>query len=287
MTTHYMDEAEFCDRIAIMDQGRIVVLDTPEALKAQRRRRPGADRDRRRRRGDRRAARALRHRGAGRPRARSRSTSPPARSSCRACSPSWACRSARSASRARRSTTSSCPTPARRSATPRSPGGKHGQPHDRCRRWAGPAMSADRAAGRPRRRAAPDVIRVTRAAAQLAQRAARDQDRLAARADPLPQRPDADRHLARPAAAVPVRARLGPAAALARPAPTASTSRPSSTPGVLCISVMFTAMFSAASIVWDREFGFLREMMVAPMPAQLDRHRQVPRRRHGREPARA
>jgi ABC-2 type transport system permease protein len=29
--------------------------------------------------------------------------------------------------------------------------------------------------------------------------------------------------------------------------------------------VMFTAMFSAASIVWDREFGFLREMMVAPV----------------------
>jgi ABC-2 type transport system permease protein len=28
---------------------------------------------------------------------------------------------------------------------------------------------------------------------------------------------------------------------------------------------MFTAMFSAASIVWDREFGFLREMMVAPV----------------------
>ncbi|MFS2294251.1 MAG: ATP-binding cassette domain-containing protein [Actinomadura sp.] len=34
MTTHYMDEAEFCDRIAIMDQGTIVALDTPEALKA-------------------------------------------------------------------------------------------------------------------------------------------------------------------------------------------------------------------------------------------------------------
>jgi ABC-2 type transport system ATP-binding protein len=34
MTTHYMDEAEFCDRIAIMDQGEIVVLDTPAALKA-------------------------------------------------------------------------------------------------------------------------------------------------------------------------------------------------------------------------------------------------------------
>ena len=36
-------------------------------------------------------------------------------------------------------------------------------------------------------------------------------------------------------------------------------------PGVICLAVMFTAMFSAASIVWDREFGFLREMMVAPV----------------------
>jgi ABC-2 type transport system permease protein len=36
-------------------------------------------------------------------------------------------------------------------------------------------------------------------------------------------------------------------------------------PGILCIAVMFTAMFSAASIVWDREFGFLREMLVAPI----------------------
>jgi ABC-2 type transport system permease protein len=36
-------------------------------------------------------------------------------------------------------------------------------------------------------------------------------------------------------------------------------------PGVLCITVMFTAMFSASSIVWDREFGFMREMLVAPV----------------------
>jgi ABC-2 type transport system ATP-binding protein len=34
LTTHYMDEAENCDRIAIMDAGRIVALDEPEALKA-------------------------------------------------------------------------------------------------------------------------------------------------------------------------------------------------------------------------------------------------------------
>ncbi|WP_395105737.1 ABC transporter permease [Actinomadura sp. SCN-SB] len=36
-------------------------------------------------------------------------------------------------------------------------------------------------------------------------------------------------------------------------------------PGVCAMSVMFTAMFSAGSIVWDREFGFLREMLVAPV----------------------
>ena len=36
-------------------------------------------------------------------------------------------------------------------------------------------------------------------------------------------------------------------------------------PGVLATSVLFTAVFSSASIVWDREFGFLREMLVAPV----------------------
>ena len=36
-------------------------------------------------------------------------------------------------------------------------------------------------------------------------------------------------------------------------------------PGILCMAVMFTAMFSAASLLWDRELGFLREMMVAPI----------------------
>jgi ABC-2 type transport system permease protein len=36
-------------------------------------------------------------------------------------------------------------------------------------------------------------------------------------------------------------------------------------PGVLAMAVLFTAMFSAVSIVWDREYGFLREMLVAPV----------------------
>ncbi|HET6174182.1 MAG TPA: ATP-binding cassette domain-containing protein [Gaiellales bacterium] len=34
LTTHYMDEAEHCDRIAILSEGRIIALDTPDALKA-------------------------------------------------------------------------------------------------------------------------------------------------------------------------------------------------------------------------------------------------------------
>lgn len=36
-------------------------------------------------------------------------------------------------------------------------------------------------------------------------------------------------------------------------------------PGILATSAMFTAVFAAVSIVWDREFGFLREMLVAPV----------------------
>jgi ABC-2 type transport system permease protein len=36
-------------------------------------------------------------------------------------------------------------------------------------------------------------------------------------------------------------------------------------PGVLAMSVLFTAIFSAGSIVWDREFGFRREILAAPV----------------------
>lgn len=35
VTTHYMDEAEYCDRISIMSEGKIVALDTPSELKRQ------------------------------------------------------------------------------------------------------------------------------------------------------------------------------------------------------------------------------------------------------------
>ena len=33
VTTHYMDEAEYCNRVSIMSEGKIVALDTPKALK--------------------------------------------------------------------------------------------------------------------------------------------------------------------------------------------------------------------------------------------------------------
>ena len=36
-------------------------------------------------------------------------------------------------------------------------------------------------------------------------------------------------------------------------------------PGIVAMTVMSTAISAAISIVWDREFGFLREMLVAPV----------------------
>jgi ABC-2 type transport system permease protein len=36
-------------------------------------------------------------------------------------------------------------------------------------------------------------------------------------------------------------------------------------PGTICMALVFSAIFSAATLVWDRELGFLREMMIAPV----------------------
>ncbi|MBE0429041.1 MAG: ABC transporter permease [Thermoleophilia bacterium] len=38
-------------------------------------------------------------------------------------------------------------------------------------------------------------------------------------------------------------------------------------PGILGMTVLFAGVFAAVSIVWDREFGFLKEMLVAPVPS--------------------
>ncbi len=92
LTTHYMDEAEHCDRIAIIDEGRIMVVDTPEALKARVGRTTSGSRPTTTPRPSPRCATG----SASRPRCatvRSTSAWPRASASCRACSRSWACRS--------------------------------------------------------------------------------------------------------------------------------------------------------------------------------------------------
>jgi ABC-2 type transport system permease protein len=38
------------------------------------------------------------------------------------------------------------------------------------------------------------------------------------------------------------------------------------TPGVIAMSILFTAVFSGIEIIWDRQFGFLKETLVAPVP---------------------
>src|SRR5205814_8940651 len=37
-------------------------------------------------------------------------------------------------------------------------------------------------------------------------------------------------------------------------------------PGVIGMAVLFTAMFSGIAMLWDRQFGFLKETLVAPVP---------------------
>ena len=36
-------------------------------------------------------------------------------------------------------------------------------------------------------------------------------------------------------------------------------------PGIICMSILFTALFSGIEVIWDKQFGFLKEMLVAPV----------------------
>jgi ABC-2 type transport system permease protein len=40
-------------------------------------------------------------------------------------------------------------------------------------------------------------------------------------------------------------------------------------PGVICMTILFTSMFSGIALLWDRQFGFLKETLVAPVPRVL------------------
>jgi ABC-2 type transport system permease protein len=84
--------------------------------------------------------------------------------------------------------------------------------------------------------------------------------------DQVPDGPAARDHRAHPAGSLPFRARHRPVlAGWRRHAAWRVSFKTFIYPGVLAMSVLFTAIFSAASIVWDREFGFLREILVAPV----------------------
>ena len=227
MTTHYMDEAEWCDRIAIMDHGQIVALDAPETLKAG----VGNDRvtihtddDEAAIDGARASVRTSRPRS---PRARSRSACPSGeefvpRLFAELEHPDPLGQRLAPDARRRVHVLHRHDDPRRRGGPVQAP-----QPGDDADDGRRPAMSTDDRS-RPARPSAPPPDRRRdrpgqRPAAQPALGAAGDQDRLAPRADPLPSRPAADGHLAGPAAAVPVRARRRACSGCRAPAPTAST----------------------------------------------------------------
>jgi ABC-2 type transport system ATP-binding protein len=121
LTTHYMDEAENCERIAIIDHGKIVASGSPAALKAA----VGEDRVELSVEDPQIAIAELRERygiEAGfREDLVTFHVAGAEEFAPRACSASWGPGRARSGSPARRSTTSSWPTRAARSATPRHP----------------------------------------------------------------------------------------------------------------------------------------------------------------------
>ena len=202
-----MDEAEHCDRIAIIDHGKIVAIDTPEALKAS----VGKDRVQIETADDEAAITELRRRfghrggharGGGHVRGRGSAEEfvpqlfaglsvPISRSACPG----------------RRWTTCSCPTPGPRSGTPRRPA------PTRCGRWPPVSGGGDehgdpdrRPHGRGPGRGAGPADQGGGAGAEPALRPARGEHRVAPGDDPVPPGPAARGDLADPAAAVPVRA---------------------------------------------------------------------------------
>ena len=57
-------------------------------------------------------------------------------------------------------------------------------------------------------------------------------------------------------------------------------------PAVIALNILYTSVQSAVSVIWDREFGFLREVLVSPHAARADPARQGVGRRHRSDDAR-
>ena len=262
LTTHYMDEAEYCDRIAIIDNGEIVTMETPERAEGGGRQGPDLDAHRRRREGDPRAARALR---ASRPTSDRRGPDVPGPRR----------RGVRAAA-------------LRRAGRPH-PGGEH-RPTDprRClhephradhprRRVIDHRASRDQPHGSSEKRtmstatttltsgAVPDVAPVT----EHPQGATWLDDLKAAKVvwkrEILRFRRNRIRILTSLAQPILFLFVLGTGLGTVIHTPGNFQFTTFMFPGVIAMTILFTAIFSAVSIVWDREFGFLREMLVAPV----------------------
>ena len=271
LTTHYMDEAENCDRIAIIDQGQIVALDTPEALKAS----IGKDRVQIRTPDDEAAIAAMRERFGIEASVHEGEVTFSVESG-RAVRPP-ALRRARAADRGRPRVAADArrrlhvvhrqDDPRRRGREP-APGDGEALAREAI------AMAVETT--QPRVAAAP--IRLgSRTFAHEVRGAkivfAREMIRF------WQDRSRAVVSLLQPVLFLFV---LGTGLSSLVSARTGGISfRTFMFPGVIAMSTIFTAMFSAASLVWDREFGFLREMLVAPGEPLLDHDRQGDRRRDG------
>ena len=110
-----------------------------------------------------------------------------------------------------------------------------------------------------------ELIRVAVPEREHPRRPARGQHRLATRADQVPHRPaSAVTSLVQPVLFLFVLG-TGLSGLASHGLPSGVDFKTFIYPGVLAMSVLFTSIFSAASIVSDREFGFLREMLVAPV----------------------
>ena len=265
LTTHYMDEAEHCDRIAIIDHGKIVAIDTPEQLKAS----VGKDRVQiqteddeatitRTGRGDGHRgghARGGGHvRGRGRRGVRAAAVRPAERADPLGQRvPAIAGRRVHVLHRE--------DDPGRRGVRHR-PHAADGHPHpgkamNMATQTAAPAAAQDEALAQQIRVAVPErSLRSDLRAVSIVWR----REMIRFRRDRL----RAVTSLVQPLLFLFVLG-TGLSSLAGRGLPSGVDFKTFIYPGVLAMSVLFTAIFSAASIVWDREFGFLREMLVAPV----------------------
>ena len=265
LTTHYMDEAENCDRIAIIDHGTIVAIDTPEALKAS----VGRDRVQISTEDDAAAIRAtggdLRYRGG------------------RARGPGDVLGGVRRAFRAQavRRPAGGDPVGERvpafprrrvhvlyRQDDPRRRGlDRRPQSQDRhaVRQEVAAVATKDITVHETSERDLTELIRV--AVPERSTRADLRAVSIVWRRELIRFRTDRLRAITSLVQPVLFLFVLGTGLSrlASRGLPAGVDFRTFIYPGVLAMSVLFTAIFSAASIVWDREFGFLREMLVAPV----------------------